>query len=372
MRIGILNLSMLKSYKKGFYNEQDIGLAKAFDQYADEVKVYKLIPINQNSVTERINECKNLTVQFLPSKGIGINGKINTAKLDETLDMLICHSDTQIDVPKVYRWASKNKVAFIPYIGVTESHNTNKIKKIIIDMVFKHNTYFYRKSHCLAKTPAVENKLRQYGVKNITVAPVGLDFSLLKADYDNYSKAELKKKYGYGENDKVILFIGRLTDEKQPLRMINIFSELAKRNSDYKLIIVGSGELKNSVKIKIREARLENKVQMFDSIQNSQIWELYRIAEAFVNLNQHEIFGMAILEAMYYECKVVAWHAPGPDFIIKDKETGYLADSEKQIVELIAGSKDVGDASHRQIIREFTWNNMAEKVLKNLDKIGRY
>jgi 1,2-diacylglycerol 3-alpha-glucosyltransferase len=111
---------------------------------------------------------------------------------------------------------------------------------------------------------------------------------------------------------------------------------------------------------------------MFDSIQNSQIWELYRIAEAFVNLNQHEIFGMAILEAMYYECKVVAWHAPGPDFIIKDKETGYLADSEKQIVELIAGSKDVGDASHRQIIREFTWNNMAEKVLKNLDKIGRY
>jgi 1,2-diacylglycerol 3-alpha-glucosyltransferase len=214
----------------------------------------------------------------------------------------------------------------------------------------------------LAKTPTVKKSLKDKGIANVEVCPVGLDLTLLKEDYEDYSPIELKAKYGYQADDKVVLFIGRLIDEKRPLDMLEIFKELTARNDAYKLLMVGTGELKDAVKAKIKQLGLEEKVTMRERIPNSDIWELYRFADTFVNLNRQEIFGMAILEAMYYGCKVVAWHAPGPDFIITDKEPGYLVSDNSQAVEAVVAPKNVGIQSHKRIINEFTWDKTAEKV----------
>ncbi len=114
--------------------------------------------------------------------------------------------------------------------------------------------------------------------------------------------------------------IGRMIDEKQPVRMIDILAKIREKDTSYKLLMVGTGELKTAVEDRIEKFNLQDIVQVVERIPNSDIWELYRLAGAFVNLNQQEIFGMAILEAMYYGCKVVAWKAPGPNLIIKKTE----------------------------------------------------
>ena len=79
-------------------------------------------------------------------------------------------------------------------------------------------------------------------------------------------------------------------------RMIDILAEIRKKDTDYKLLMVGTGELKVAVETRINELELQDAVQVVERIPNSDIWELYRLADAFVNLNQQEIFGMAILE----------------------------------------------------------------------------
>ena len=56
--------------------------------------------------------------------------------------------------------------------------------------------------------------------------------------------------------------------------------------------MVGTGKLKNTVEDKSNKLRLAGYVQMLDQIPNDEIWELYRMADTFVNLNQQEIFGM--------------------------------------------------------------------------------
>ena len=47
MRIGLLMTSIGVFGQKGFYNSQEIGLAKAMDTLFDEVKVYKLVASGQ-------------------------------------------------------------------------------------------------------------------------------------------------------------------------------------------------------------------------------------------------------------------------------------------------------------------------------------
>ena len=47
MKIGIMVLSIGSFGKKGFYNLQEIGLAKAIDALCDETKVYKLVSMSE-------------------------------------------------------------------------------------------------------------------------------------------------------------------------------------------------------------------------------------------------------------------------------------------------------------------------------------
>lgn len=363
MKIGILVLSIGNFGTKGFYNLQEIGLAKAMDALGNAVKVYKLVPQTEENRIHPIVGTRRASIQNLPSKKVGTNGLPKMKLLDKDLDALICFSDTQFALPKVYRWARKNGITFFPYIGVVKSHSNRKIKRVVADFLFRRNLAVYRKCRCLTKTPTVQAELEAAGVKHITVAPVGLDQSLLKTDYEDYAPEKLKRKYGYQAKDKVLLFIGRLTEEKQPVRMIELLSEIQRKNPAYRLLMVGSGEQKPAVEQKISALHLERDVQMLDRIPNRDIWELYRFADAFVNLNRQEIFGMSILEAMYYGCKVVAWRAPGPDLMIEHGKSGWLAQSNEEIVEIICNPTDVAQAAHQRVLDHFTWETTAKKIL---------
>ncbi|MCD7824195.1 MAG: glycosyltransferase [Oscillospiraceae bacterium] len=366
MRVGLLITSIGNFGQKGFYNAQEIGLAKELDKLVDEIVIYKLVPADQKHTEEKVVGCHNTTLKMIPSKSYGINGLIDVEVLDKTLDAIVFFSDTQICVPKVYKWSQKNGVKLFPYIGVLESHSTSKLKKFIMDSLFKRNLNVYKKCHCFVKTPTVERNLRNMGVNDITVTPVGLDLSLLHQNYEEADKTELKLKYGFKPEDKVLLFIGRLIEEKQPLRMVEIFSQLHQQDSSYRLLMVGTGPLKEAVDEKIKSATLTDVVTQIGKIPNSDIWELYRFADCFINLNQQEIFGMAILEAMYYGCKVVAWHAPGPDFIIEDGVSGYLVDSNSTVIEKCCMKKDVSKEAHKRIADNFTWKSTAVAMSKTM------
>ncbi len=364
MRVGLLITSIGNFGQKGFYNAQEIGLAKELDKLVDKVVIYKLIAEDQKYVEEKVSGCDNTVLKMIPSKSYGINGWIDLNVLDTTLDVIIFFSDTQICVPRVFKWSQKHDVKIFPYIGVLESHSTSKVKKVVMDFLFKRNLAVYKKCHCFVKTPTVERELYSRGVSDITVTPVGLDLSLLHQNYEEADRNELKLKFGFKPEDKVILFIGRLIEEKQPLRLIDIFLQLYRQDSDYKLLMVGNGPMKDIVDEKIKNANLSDAVSHIDRIPNSDIWELYILADCFVNLNQQEIFGMAILEAMYYGCKVVAWYAPGPDFIIEDGVSGYLVDSDEGVIEKCCTQVDVSENAHDRIMQKFTWNSTAVAMAK--------
>ena len=339
------------------------------DSYFDEVKVYKLVPDIQESCMEYIEGYSSLSIQYVFAKKIGSNGIMNTDVLDQTLEALIYFSDTQFAVPKVYRWAKSNNVYFLPYIGVVESHSENQLIGAITNILFKRNIKIYKKCYCLAKTLDVEKKLRQFGVSNSRVASVGIDTSLLKNDYKRYGKNELKEKFGYKRTNKVILFIGRMVKEKRPERMVSIFADLVKMNESYRLLMVGTGSLEKEIIKLAKLKRIFDKIQLINHISNSNIWQLYRIADVFINLNPVEIFGMALLEAMYYECKVVAWRAPGPDYIVENGVSGWLVESDDAVIKRIMDSRELGVNAHHRVVMEFTWRRTADKINEVLNNI---
>ena len=305
MKIGLLVTSVGNFGKKGFYNSQEVGLAKALEKYFDEVEICKLVTSEEEDKTELIPGTKHSMIHFVPAPNFGINGIIDCSVLNKELDGLIYFADTQLCVPRVYQWCKKNQVKFFPYIGTVESHSTSKLKKIVIDTLFSRNLRVFKKSHCFCKTPQVEGQLHTLGIKKTSVVPVGLDVDLLKKDYDAYDTAVLKAKYGYVSEEKVLVFIGRFIEEKQPLNAVTLIQKLWENDHQYRLLMVGSGPLENEILDAIHKNGLSDKVKIINSIPNTEIWELYRFAEAFLNLNCQEILAWRFLKPCIMDVKLL-------------------------------------------------------------------
>jgi 1,2-diacylglycerol 3-alpha-glucosyltransferase len=363
MKIGILVLFANSFGKRGIYNSQEIGMAKELAKRGHTVTIYKCVPKSDEAVNEQLSE--NLTYICKPIKTVGSNTVSDFCWLDRDIDALVCFSDIQPYTVNVYKWAKKNNIKFLPYIGIIESSGGKSAAKRFVSNILAgriHN--LYRKIPVLAKTNYVKNKLTEIGVKQVDVAPVGLDFDLLRKDYSDVSKAEARKELNLKPDAAYMLMVGRIAPGRNPLDCVSVFEKVRSKDSNYRLLVVGKGELKEQLFNELKKKGLYEYMDYVESIPNSDMWKAYLAVDCLVSFSKVEIFGMSILEAMYYELPIYVVHAPGPDDIIEDKVNGYLCDTTEKMAELILNSdmEAVKKAAHNRIVDMFSWKTTADRI----------
>lgn len=287
--------------RKGFYHSQEIGLGKSVASHGNEVTVYKCVPLNSadRMETERFGK---LTIRYIPTKAYGPHGMLNVNLIDENSDVAFVFSDTQLIIPKLYRFCKRNRITFIPYVGIAHSFQQN-FKSMLMDRVFRETTLkVYKNVRVIAKTIDAKEELAKLGVRDCLVAPVGLDSEALKQDYEKYDRNEIRKKWGFQENDLIISFVARMQPEKHPLEMLDIFTKIRHKNK--KLLMVGRGLLENKLYDKVQKLGIGDQIVYISEVKYDEMWQIHYIADYFVNLRTDEIFGMAIMEAVYYQRKL--------------------------------------------------------------------
>lgn len=358
MRIGIITLSRITVTDNLYYNAQDFGLAKALHRAGHDVTMYRLARNVHKS--ENMNGIK---IIYQRARGFGKQSITTFSFIDRRLEQLICFSDNQVMFSGLFRYCKRNSILLQPYVGVLQSNSPSRIVKAIMNVLVRVNVAQYRKLRVYAKTPAIQQLLMQMNIKNTKLAPVGLDLELLYQNSKDADRCKIKKQYGYEESDKVILFIGRMEPEKEPLLMLHIIKELYQRDGGYRLIMIGKGTLLRTVQKEAKALGVDAIIRFQESVVYSSIWQYYLMADCYVNLNMHEIYGMAILEALYYECPIVAMEAPGPIFILRGIMPNSICRQTTDIIEciikMIEGERKKDVNTRNYIEQHFCWDTVA-------------
>ena len=123
-----------------------------------------------------------------------------------------------------------------------------------------------------------------------------------------------------GEN--TVLAVGRLTNQKGFDRLISAWSRIEDRAGDWRLVIVGSGELENELKQQVADANLSN-VRFVSATSNIEQW--YDKASIYAMTSRFEGFPMVLLEAMAKGLPIVVYDClTGPRELVDDGVNGHL------------------------------------------------
>lgn len=364
MKLGIL-CTMINGFgRRGYYNSQEIGLGRALARKGHEVMIYK--GIDPSEKEEKVQVEKNLTIWYLPMKHLGAHGFMDCKYLDPQLKALFCFGDQQIFLPHVYRWCRRRRIPFVAYVGTAHSLDSNFKSKVMNALFAAGTLRIYKKNPVLAKTSAAKEELRQLGVPHAVIAPVGLDTAVLKKNIPAVEKMRLRKEHGFEADDVILCNVSRLSWEKRPLELIDLFLQV-KGKKKFKLIIVGNGPLEEELNEKIRKNGLEKEVKIYPNVPYEKMWEIYEMSDYYLNMNKGEIFGMAIMEAVYYKTSVAAIRALGPSVTLKDMKGHKLCENDDEMAEWITGpypsEKDLQESSEK-MASTFTWDRCADAFLQ--------
>ncbi|MBB1532352.1 glycosyltransferase [Candidatus Saccharibacteria bacterium] len=134
-----------------------------------------------------------------------------------------------------------------------------------------------------------------------------------------------KNKYSFD-----LVFLGRMEDVKNPLRFIDIMSQIQKNKRDIKVAMIGDGSLMNEVKTKVNELGLEKNTTIFCNLINP--YKILLSSKILVITSRYEGTPMNALESIACGIPIVSTPVDGLLEIINKK---YLCSTDKDFIKII-------------------------------------
>ncbi len=131
------------------------------------------------------------------------------------------------------------------------------------------------------------------------------------------------KKDFYSKKENIILTVGRLDTNKNQELLIRAFAKL--NISNWRLLIIGDGVMKNSLKELCKKLKIDDRVDFLGNIPN--VWKFYNLSKIFVLTSRSEGFPNVLLEAAMFGIPIVSSNCKsGPSEVVKNSINGFLFD----------------------------------------------
>ena len=196
-----------------------------------------------------------------------------------------------------------------------------------------------------------------------------------KAHISQEQKLALRKSYNINPDDIMLLFVGRIGEEKRVFELLKVCQNLSKKNKKIKMVFVGNGPAYDDMLEKAAAEISSKKIIFTGFIEWTKVSEYYESADIFVTTSLSEMHSMTILEAQLSGMPIIVRRDESYLDSVFDGVNGYLTDSEEEMEQRIlelAGDKEklkaFGNKS-LEITKRFTIESHIRKTLKVYEEV---
>ena len=179
----------------------------------------------------------------------------------------------------------------------------------------------YESSEVIVNSNYMKNEVqRLFGLPydKINVIPNGVNlqlFSNVNVDYD------FRRQYAM-DNEKIILYVGRLVYEKGIQNLIAAMPKTLDRYHDSKLIICGRGGMIDELREQVKYLGIDNKVYFAGYCDSKKMQKMYKCADVAVFPSTYEPFGIVAIESMLSGTPTIVSDVGGLNEIVEHGVTG--------------------------------------------------
>lgn len=215
------------------------------------------------------------------------------------------------DVIHTHDFTASILVAFcFPKAGIIcHLHNNSPwiLKKCIYSYVFLISTLNYKTILTVSDSIEKEYVFSNYIKKKIKCVGNPIDVSLIKEKANEY---KINEQYD-------MIFLGRLTAQKNPELLIKIFERVCKKNMNIRIAVVGEGEQFEVFKNEVITRKLDKNVTMYGFVKNP--YPILKNSKILCLPSKWEGFGLVAIEALSLGVPVVCSGVGGLCSFINEK-----------------------------------------------------
>lgn len=374
----IRNCPSYMDVENNTYNIQEVGLAKALIRKGNECAILFWTDKKEKQVRIKVDDAY-LNVYYRRAVTVLKNAIYTQAgDLYEKYDVLQSSEYNQLEsIWLALKYPKKTIIYHGPYYSSFNKRYNLYCK--IFDIFFLW-IYKKKKTRFITKSRLASDYLISKGlnVENVDSIGVGIDTEMLTCPQNDVNSSIYNSLLN--EKGLKLLYIGKIEPRRNIHMIIEIVKSVIKKISDVKLYIIGTGEKEyvNKIKNYILESRVENAIVWENTMEQKYLGEIYKQADIFLLPTEYEIFGMVLLEAMYYGKLVLTTSNGGAQTLIQDGENGYILSNNDlenwtRIIERYYYHKEeyqnMKYKAKQTVAESFTWQVLADKFIKAYGKL---
>lgn len=363
------------------YNVQQVGIGKSLVNkgYNYDFITFKKNAPRKETVFYEKDGCRAKCIELPRIRVLrwGINTDICKKEFLDKYDLIICQEYYQIETYLISR--KSNRVAM--YTGPYYNMFLPKWFSPIYDLLFTKRINSQIK-HKFVKSVLANAFMEEKGYTGLTNVGVALDTSrFVDADI----LPETRELIDFMKTNKCLLYVGSLIERKNYPFLLETYKKMLQRDSEIKLVLIGKSKVsgvekflgkKDSEYAAKYDEKLTKKekagIYHLERLANPQLRYIYPLAKAFLLPSVLEIFGMVLLEAMYFGAPVVSSRNGGSLTLMADGKCGQIVDEfdiEKwcdaisKYLDDPQYAKDVVEAAMKKVKEEYTWDAITKTML---------
>lgn len=341
------------------------------DGFKSRLKVKKNQPVNVENMN--VYYFRNLS-NFLAKRNLCIPYLLPyISKRDlQQFDVIHVHTFRTILAISIWYYAKKYGVPYVlqAHGSVLPFFQKQRLKKLY-DWVWGYRI-LKDASKVLAYQQIETTQYQDMGVNRDKIEILTSGFDLPKTE-DMPKIGKFKKKYSIGDNEKVILFLGRIHKIKGLDLLINAFADLTKKINNVRLVIVGPDDgYLSTINNLIKSLRLESKILITGFISPNDKIAAYVDADVYVLPSRYDIFPTTVLEACSFGTPIITTDQTGIRDLVNNN-VGYVVPFDKNqlcnaLFKILTDARlryYFGERGKKLIKEKYSW----DKIVEQLEKI---
>lgn len=382
-----MRILIIRSYpsymdvEKNTYNIQEVGLAKALVRKGHVCDIVFWTDKEEKNITIGVENYGNVNVFYRQGKTALKNTVYtNCAELFKQYDILQTAEYNQM---QSWLLAKQYPKKTIIYHGPYYSHFNKRYNLMcsIFDMFFLKR-YLKFGTHFITKSKMAQDFLENKGIKRVNVGTVGvgIDTQMLSNSKEVCTEP-LFLTMNQDKNLK-LLYIGRFEKRRNIHFILDVFSDVINKGIDATLYMIGTGD-KDYIDDCWNYAENKNikrRIVYQEKMEQKYLAGVYNLADIFLLPTEYEIFGMVLLEAMYYHSVVLTTLNGGSSTLIDNGKNGFILTLDNpnewaDCIERISRDKNAAinicDLASYKIREGFTWDKLADRFIEQYNRVIR-